>query len=302
MTFRLAINTGFAVNRYSEPEAWVRIVGDDLGLRQAQITADMLNPSLPDAIVNKQVARIREACAKHKVEITSSFTGAFTRVNHLAHPDADIRAYWVDWFKRFVDITTALGAKRMGSHFGIFTANDNNDHNLREERRAQNIAGWHEVGKYAKQKGLEFISWEPMSISREQGETLDETRRLQEDVNKAAPLPFKICLDVDHGDVMSPNPDDTNPYAWLAQFGKDSPQIHLKQSSINKGGHWPFTAEHNKTGKIQADKVISTLKDAGAKDAELILELSFREREPTDSTVIPVLKESVAYWREQVAA
>ena len=39
-----------------------------------------------------------------------------------------------------------------------------------------------------------------MSISREQGETIPETRKLQQDVNDGAPLPFKICLDVDHGD------------------------------------------------------------------------------------------------------
>lgn len=302
MSFSLAINTGFAVNRYSEPEEWLRIVGKELGLTRAQLTADMLNASLPDAIVNKQVERIKAASAEYGVNITSTFTGAFTRVNHLAHPDADVRAYWVEWFKRFVDITVAVGATSMGSHFGIFTAADNNDKKMREERRAQNIENWHHVGSYAKSKGLEFISWEPMSISREQGETLAETRRLQDDVNKGAPLPFMVCLDVDHGDVMSPNPDDTDPYAWLSQFAKDSPQIHLKQSSANKGGHWPFTAEHNKNGKIKAEKVLDTLKGNGSQGAELILELSFREREPTDSTVVSVLRESVAYWREHVAA
>ncbi len=302
MSFNLAINTGFAVNRYMEPEEWLRIVGKDLGLKRAQLTADMLNPSLPDAIVNRQLERIRAACAENGVAITSTFTGAYTRVNHLAHPDADIRAYWVEWFKRFVDITVALGSKAMGSHFGIFTAADNNDKRLREERRAQNIENWHVIGRYAKEKGLDFISWEPMSISREQGETLAETHRLQADVNKGAPLPFAICLDVDHGDVMSPNPDDTDPYAWLSQFAKDSPQIHLKQSSANKGGHWPFTAEHNKNGKIVPQKVIDTLTANGSEGAELILELSFREREPTDSTVVPVLQESVAFWREHLEA
>jgi len=101
---------------------------------------------------------------------------------------------------------------------------------------------------------------------------------------------------------MSSDPNDTNPYAWLTEFAKDSPLIHLKQSSVNKGGHWPFTAEHNKSGKIQAEKVLHTLKQSGAGEAELILELSFREREPTDSTVIPVLQESVAYWRRHIAA
>ena len=102
--YRLGINTGFAVNRYSEPEEWIRIVGDELGLNIVQFTADMLNVDLPMDIVSKQVNRIQKACQLYNVEITSTFTGAFTRVNHLAHPDPDIRRHWVDGFKGFVDL------------------------------------------------------------------------------------------------------------------------------------------------------------------------------------------------------
>ena len=72
-------------------------------------------------------------------------------------------------------------------------------------------------------------------------------------------LPFKICLDVDHGDSSSPDPDDTNPYAWLKAFAADSP-IHLKQSLQEQIRHWPFTPEHNEVGKITPDAVLSTLK------------------------------------------
>jgi len=298
--FRLGINTGFAVNRYSEPEEWLRIIGEDLELKYVQLTADMLNPSLGADIVSRQIKRIRKASEEYGVTVTSTFTGAFTRVNHLAHPDADIRQYWINWFKDFVDITVDVGATAMGSHFGIFTHNDNGSPESRELRRRQNIEGWHTIGAYAKTRGLEFLSWEPMSISREQGETLDEARRLQDDVNLGAPIPFRVCLDVDHGDLASPDPSDTDPYAWLAAFAKDSPQVHLKQSSANKGGHWPFTAQHNAEGRIVPDQVLETLRANGATDAELILELSFREREPADSTVVEVLRESVDFWRAAV--
>lgn len=300
MSYRLGINTGFAVNRYVEPEVWARIVGQDLGVRYVQFTADLLNPSLPDIIIDKEIKKIREACAKYNVNINNTFTGAFTRVNHLAHPDKDHQAYWIEWFKRYVDITVALGATSMGSHFGIYTATDNNCTDRRSERRQQNIENWHTVGKYAAEKGLNYISWEPMSIKREQGETLAECRKLQDDVNVNAPIAFKICLDVDHGDVCSPNPEDINPYAWLREFAKESPLIHLKQTTTNKGGHWPFTKEHNQVGKILPEKVLNTLKSVDVDDVDLILELSFREREPTDSNVIPVLKESVAFWRDWV--
>ena len=116
----------------------------------------------------------------------------------MAHPDIEIRLHWIEWFKKFIDLTIALGASSMGSLFGIFTAKDDNDLKVREKRRQQNIDGWHHVGEYAAKKGLSFLSWEPMSISREQGETIKECARLNVDVNNGSPIPFKLCLDVDH--------------------------------------------------------------------------------------------------------
>ena len=298
--YRLGINTGFAINRYSEPEEWIRIVGDELGLNIVQFTADMLNVDLPIEILSKQVKRIQKECQSYNVEITSTFTGAFTRVNHLAHPDSDIRKHWVQWFKRFVDLSVDLGSQSIGSHFGIFTHHDNSNPKVRAIRRRQNIEGWHEIAHYAKNKGLEFITWEPMSISREQGETISEACQLQNDVNIDSSLPFKMCLDVDHGDFSSLNPHDTDPYAWLNEFATESPIIHLKQTNMNKIGHWPFIDKYNKVGRIQPNKLISVLIDKSINKVDLILEPSFREREPSDSTVVEVLKESVEFWRQSV--
>lgn len=298
--YRLGINTGFAVNRYAEPEEWVRIVGDELNLGVVQFTADMLNVDLPDSVISKQIDRIQKACQLYDVEITSTFTGAFTRVNHLAHPDPYVRQHWVNWFKRFVDLSVDLGSKSMGSHFGIFTHADNKDLERRTVRRQQNIDGWHEVADYAKNKGLEYISWEPMSISREQGETISEAHKLHADVNTNAPLPFKICLDVDHGDLSSDNPRDVDPYEWLEEFANESPLIHLKQTNINKLGHWPFIQEYNEVGRIQPHEFVAKLLDKNVGEVELILEPGFREREPHDSTVVEVLKESVEFWRQVV--
>ena len=299
MGHKLGINTGFAVNRYSCPSDWGKIVGD-LGLKYVQLTADLLNPSLTDKIIDLECKKINEQKKIYHFEICSLFTGAFTRVNHLAHPNKSIQRYWIDWFKRLVDISNKLECNTIGSHFGIFTHSDNSDVAKRLERRKENIQNWHEIGAYAKSEGLEYITWEPMSISREQGETLAEAKKLQVDVNKDSPIPFYICLDVDHGDLSSSNPNDTDPYAWLAHFADCSPQIHLKQSSENKSGHWPFTKENNEKGRINHRKVIDTLIKHGNIDSYLLLELSFREREPFDSTVIDALQESVAYWRQEV--
>lgn len=300
MSFNMAINTGFAVNRYPEAEDWCEVI-KSAGAKNVQLTADIVNPSLPDSIVARKLDEIIEQCENHGLSVTSTFTGAFTRVNHLAHPDGQIRRYWVGWFKKFADMTAKVGAKRMGSHFGIFSMKDDRDPDLRKARLAQNISGWHEIADYAASVGIEQVLWEPMSISREQGETLAACRELQDRVNNNAPLPFGICLDLDHGDVSSPNKDDTDPYVWLREFCKEAPMIHLKQSSENKSGHWPFTAEFNSIGRIKPDKVTKVLLDQGVSDTELVLELSFREREPADRSAPAALRESVDYWRPYVS-
>ncbi len=297
--YRLGLNTGFAVNRYSDPESWTRLV-NKCGIDSVQFTADLLNPSLPQKIINSQLTRIKKNCNDYNIDVTSTFTGAFTRLNHLSHPDHQIRKYWVDWFKKFAQITVELESTTMGSHFGILTTENYSDNTVFEKRKNQNIEHWHEIADYAKKIGIKEILWEPMSVGREYGETIEKCEILQNQLNKSSPLPFKICLDVDHGDLSSKNKDDTNPYKWLEKFADISPVIHLKQSSENKSGHWPFTEEYNKNGKIIPKKIIDILISKKIKDVDLILELSFKEREPWDSSIEKSLIDSVNYWKKDL--
>jgi hypothetical protein len=109
-----------------------------------------------------------------------------------------------------------------------------------------------------------------------------------------------MMADIDHGDVTSPNPDDTDPYAWARAVPKVSPIIHIKQSMMDKSGHRPFTAEFNAKGAIQPDPLLKAFAEGGAVDNEICLELSFKEREPNDRQVIPQIAESVAFWAPHI--
>ena len=120
MAFRLGINTGFAVNRYPDLDELIYIIKKKLGLRYIQLTADLINPNLPLNIFNKEKKKLKSACEKYDVQIISCFTGAFTRVNHLSHPNKEIRKYWVEWFKKFIDLAENLNCDNIGSHFGIW--------------------------------------------------------------------------------------------------------------------------------------------------------------------------------------
>ena len=293
----LGINTGFVLNRFTTPEEWIPLVAEVFHLRVVQFTADLLNPSLPDEIIEAYIRRINTLTKTYGLRIHTTFTSAFTRLNHLAHPDPLLREYGLKWFYRFVDIAVALGAEGMGSHLGILTVKDYQDHKRRGERLRQNIEGWQKISQYAAKKGLKYLMWEPMSIGREFGETIDETRRIQDLLNKNSALPMRLCIDVDHGDVMSSNPRDTDPYAWIEAFAREIAVIHIKQSSADKSGHWAFTPQKNREGKITAPKLLSALEKSGVETMMLMLELSFREREPFDSRVVSDIKASVEYWR-----
>lgn len=300
MAIKLGINTGFALNRFSSPQEWIPLVAEEFGLKVVQFTADLLNPSLPDEIIAKELKLIKHLSQRYGLRIEHTFTSAFTRVNHLAHPNPEFRKYWLEWFKKFVDISVELGAISMGSHLGIFTVKDEKDPKLKSERFAQVVEGWNQISKYARQRGLRYLMWEPMSIAREMGETIDETKRIQKVLSGSLDLPIKLCLDVDHGDVCSSNPSDTDPFVWIREFSSDVLAIHLKQTLTDKGGHWPFTDEYNRKGKITPQKIIPLLNEVGLQDVTLLLELSFREREPFESRVVDDIKASVEYWRPYV--
>jgi sugar phosphate isomerase/epimerase len=288
------------MNRIVEPEELIGVIAQDIGLRRVQLVPEHLDPNWPSTLVLNYVQRFNRACAKHGVRITSMLTGTQIRVNHLAHPDAAVRAHWLAWMKRYMSIAADLGAAGAGTQIGILTFADDRDPRRRAERLKTALDLWRDVAAHAKQAGLSYLLWEPMSVAREFGETIDECRRVHAAANENMPLPFRLNLDVDHGDVTSPNADDRDPYAWLRAMGRESAVIHIKQSSANKGGHWPFTAEHNANGRIIPDKVIAALRDSGSTSNELVFELSFRERNPSDGQAVEAVKESVEFWRGKV--
>ena len=300
MKINLGINTGFFVNRYPLHNEWMEIVKNEFKINHVQLTADMINPSLPDRIFFNEAEKILKLSKKNKINIQSTFTGAFTRVNHLAHPNKEIRNYWLNWFKKFIDLTSILEADSMGSHFGILSSKDAKNKRMFEIRKKQNIEGWVILSEYAKIKGLKFLSWEPMSIKREYGETINKCKQLQNEVNTNSHIPIKLCIDVDHGDISSKNKNNLDPYQWIKKLIKDIAYIHIKQSMNNKASHFPFTKENNKKGKIDAKKIIDILLNSNLKSMDLLLELSFKEREPFDDNVIKDVKESINYWKKNI--
>ncbi len=49
----LGINNCFAIGRYPEPEEWLRIVKEELGLQHVQFSFDLLDPVIIDEEIVK---------------------------------------------------------------------------------------------------------------------------------------------------------------------------------------------------------------------------------------------------------
>jgi D-erythrulose 1-phosphate 3-epimerase len=297
MPLSLSLNTNPLVNRFAEPDDLVETVARDLRIRDLQLTHEFINPSWPAPVIERLTKSMAAALARTGVRVTSGMTGPYGRLNHFGHPDAEVRRYYVEWFKTFADIMAALGGTSVGTQFAIFTYRDFDDPIRREALIERAIACWAEVAEHAKRAGLDFVFWEPMSIGREFGDTIAAALALQDRLSAAnMAIPMLMMADIDHGNVTSPDASDYDPYAWARAVPKVSPIIHIKQSLMDKGGHRPFTAEFNAKGRIHPEALLKAMAQGGAIDNEICLELSFKEREPNDREVIAQIAESVAFW------
>lgn len=297
MAFRLGIDLGFTRSRYQEPEVWTKIVREDLGLKHVSMVADILNPDWPDEYLQSLLKRIKNSIDEYGISVGACFTSALTRTPHLMHHDAEMRRFYVEWFKKFFSMAAALRCKMGGSHFGAMSFADYNDESRRAFIIEQAVKGWQELSFFVEDLGFDCLIFEPMSVPREMGNTVNECRQLMDMVNVNSGVPMKICLDIGH----APHPDERDPYYWMEQLGKDSPMVHLQQTVLNKSNHSPFTRQFNESGIIKPEKTLDALKASGATDALLAFEISHREHYDTEFTVIQDIKESVDYWRPFVA-
>ena len=238
MGFTLSLNTNPLVNRFAEPDDVIDTIAYGVGIRDIQLTHEFINPAWPAPVIARITRAFCKALARTGARVTSGMTGPYGRLNHFGHPDADVRRYYVNWFKTHADVWGELGAECVGTQFAIFTQKDFADVPQRERLIDIALDCWAEVAEQGKAAGLKYLIWEPMSVGREFGHTLFGCQPLQDRIDaRGMAIPLKMMIDIDHGDVTSPDPVDIDPYAWAERFAACSLIIHIKQSSMNKGGH-----------------------------------------------------------------
>jgi hypothetical protein len=107
---------------------------------------------------------------------------------------------------------------------------------------------------------------------------------------------FKVCLDLDHGDIETQDLRDLSPSNWISEFGNHIGMLHLKQTTKDRRKNLSFTAENNAIGTVNATEILECLYLNNIHNCDMFLELGFRERNPDDKNVLSHTKESIDYW------
>ena len=294
-TYRLGINTCFAVKRWPQPERWAGLVAGELELDLVQHSLDLVDLDVAAAAVTDQVTRLQAACAGAGLALHSTFTGlAAYSSNLLLHPDRSARARARDWYRRVIGFTADAGARATGGHVGAFSVEDYRDPSRRAQLWAELTGSLAELAGYAHDRGLSWLLAENLAAAREPS-TMAMIESLLTDGDRAH-VPVLLCLDVGHQCVPGTTGPDRDPYAWLERLGARAPVAQLQQTDGKADHHSPFTPQANEAGIIEPARVLAALDRSGAADVALILEI-IPPFEQDDDQVLADLRQSAAYWR-----
>ena len=179
MAFTLSLNTNPLVNRFADPDDLIDTIAYDIGIRDVQLTHEFVNPGWPAATIVKFVRLFRNALARTGVRVTSGMTGPYGRLNHFGHPDAELGRDVGKGLEPVDIITAHIGAGGMGTQFAIFTHRDFDEPARRARLFDIALDCWREVAEHARAAGLTYLFWEPMSVGREFGHTIESCKALQ---------------------------------------------------------------------------------------------------------------------------
>jgi sugar phosphate isomerase/epimerase len=289
----LGLNLSFAVKRWLEPEILADLLAEELKVDRVQFTFDLIDPWWPRSFRDELAGRYGRAFAERGVAIDAAFGGlASYTYPQLLSPFADGRAVSVEFFKRAIDMTLALGAKIMGTPVGGMSNRDASNPAKRAELYRQMVASVKALAAYGKDAGLLEIHIEATPLATEFPHDPEASLRLMRDLEGAA-IPARLLIDWGHALYKPLLGDEADIGLWFEKCGPHVGSIHLQQTDGLLDRHWDFTAEGLLTPKIIKE---ATLK-AGLGHVPQYLEVVPAFESPDDE-VLDKIKRSLAILRE----
>lgn len=289
----------FAAKFWPEPEKWIDIVKNILGLNIIEFDTDFLDPLYHKKDKYLKIAKeIGELCKESAIDIHNVFSGSMTHYNNfLTHPDKRLRESGMRWCKGAVDIARKIGARGLGSHFNTIPYYVIEDKQRYEEMCNELFDSIIKISNYSQRKGMKFLLWEQMYAPSEIPYRVEQTNHFFQKINARTQLPIKLALDVGHSCCYNfeHSDEDTDPYKWIEKCGHLAEIIHIHQTKKFTSDHLAFTKENNKIGIVHPEKVMEALDKSGVEEIYLILEI-FYSIETDINTILREMEESVKYW------
>ena len=295
----LGINLSFAVKRWPEPEAWARLVREDLGLTSVQFTFDLLDPWWPEATRRELAGRVRRAAQDWGIEIQSAFVGlaAYT-YNGLLHPDAAGREAALAWWQRAIDVAAAIGASAVGGPLGGMTARDASDADARARQEERLLDGVRTLVEATTAAGLGAFLIEPTPLPREVPHTPEQAVRLLAELGEAAAARTQYALDVGHAGYRPLYGPDAAAERWLDALGERIGLVHLQNHDYQSDSHWGWP---DGRGRFEISPFARALRERGLGNVPVFLEL-FYPFEQDDGAVLANVRSSVRHARAELGA
>ena len=264
VVIRLGLDGAFATRRWEQPENVIRIT-KELGFNVHEFCCDQIDPFFmgPLESILRLAERARRAAQQYDVEIFDTYTGMSThRYHSFSHSQPEPRQRMKQWLEAAMDLTLALGARRWGGHVDALPVEVLEDPEETRRRIARLYATWREMAVIAKEKGLKAIYVEQMYVPSEVPWTLQQSEEFLLACNADSDgVPIYLTVDVGHqaGQQYGMSGPDLDYLEWVRRFAAFSEVIHLQQTTPEASAHWPFTAEYNRKGKVQMDRVMEAL-------------------------------------------
>lgn len=261
----IGLNTCCFTRRWERPENWLKL-SKNAGYDYVQIDSDALDPFFSgDREYQLAAARTLKNLAKEQeLTLTGYYTGmASYRFHGLSHEDKSVRERMKQWVADSMDITLAMGAKKVGGRVDAYSVETLSDPGRYKERLADTIAAYKELSCIGKEKGLEALEVEQMYVPSLAPYTIVQTEQYLEAMNKENEG-CRLGVTVDIGHCASQNyggsGKDLLYEEWLKNFGAVCEEIHIQQTRRTSSSHWPFTKKYNEMGDIQVEHILEALR------------------------------------------
>lgn len=287
----------FCNKRWKNPQALAEFV-DSLGVRLVQFSWDLVNPWWEEEIRDELAKEYAEAFRHRQIEITVSFSGmAAYAYSSLLSEDERVRKMGMNYLKRAVDMTAAMGIPAMGTPAGCMESLEGTQEirwefpNIGRGKVMQRLVDeLIFLSRYASEKGLKQLYLEPTPVQSEIPCTALEAKTLMEQLSGKTQIPVGLVLDWGHILCPSFNGEPADMNYWFSACKGYVGACHIQQCDGKMDRHWGFASQ----GIVTPEMIRSVLENPDASGIIHYLEYCPAFETPGDE-VVKEIRDSVKY-------